>query len=138
MPTCKCCDYGTIHPEHCFHGERQDTTSDGWKRLLDLVEEAASDEREVFAPFGEMKREEAAQVVALPPAIGKLKAVKDLVLYGSYLVRIPQEIGEMTGLEWFVPYTSWRLHWFPFEITRCANLCMSTVSTRKLYGNYKY
>jgi hypothetical protein len=34
--------------------------------------------------------------------------------------------------------TSYRLHWFPFEITRCANLKRSTVSTRALYGNFKY
>jgi hypothetical protein len=64
--------------------------------------------------------------------------VKVLSLYGSHLVRIPPEIGEMANLEEFDPYTSYRLHWFPFEITRCKKLKRSRVSTRALYGNYKY
>jgi hypothetical protein len=64
--------------------------------------------------------------------------VKTLFLYGSYLVRIPPEIGEMASLETFDPYTSHRLHWFPYEITRCKGLKDSTVSTRALYGNYKF
>ena len=59
-------------------------------------------------------------------------------LYGSQLVRIPPEIGEMKSLEVFTPYTSYSLHWFPYEITRCTNLKESTVSTKALYGNYKY
>ena len=56
----------------------------------------------------------------------------------SSLTRIPPEIGEMSNLEKFSPYTSYRLHWFPYEILRCKNLADSTVSTRALYGNYKY
>ena len=43
----------------------------------------------------------------------------------------------MTSLERLTPYTSWRLHWLPYEITRCQNLVMSAVSTRCLYGNHK-
>jgi hypothetical protein len=58
-------------------------------------------------------------------------------LYGSKLKRIPPEIGEMGALEYFDPYTSYDLHWFPYEITRCKNLRDSRVSTRALYGNYK-
>lgn len=42
------------------------------------------------------------------------------MLYGSNLVRIPPEIGAMTSLEEFTPYTSYRLHWVPYEITRRA------------------
>ena len=41
-------------------------------------------------------------------------------------------------LEVFRPYTSRRLHWFPFEITRCTALRDSIVSTRNIYGNYQY
>ncbi len=111
---------------------------DGWKRLLDLVEQAARDERETFAPGRLIPYEEWVQVVTLPPTITKLKAVKHLMLYGSNLVRIPPEIGEMTGLETFTPYTSYRLHYFPYEITRCPKLRESTVSTRALYGNENY
>ena len=82
--------------------------------------------------------EEAAQIVTLPPSIGKLRSVKHLVLYGSYLVRVPSEIGKLTSLVEFSPYTSWRLHWLPYEITRCPKLIQSTISTRCLYGNFKH
>ncbi|MFJ8108868.1 leucine-rich repeat domain-containing protein [Streptomyces sp. NPDC096132] len=120
-----------------LHTERQDTSAPGWQRLLALVEEAAADGREEFRPLAELTAEERRQVVTLPPTIAKLKAVRHLMLYGSNLVRIPPEIGEMESLEEFTPYTSYRLHWFPYEVTRCANLRRSTVSTRALYGNFK-
>lgn len=47
-------------------------------------------------------------------------------------------VGEMTALADFDPYTSYKLHWFPYELTRCPSLRRSRVSTRALYGNYKY
>jgi len=40
-------------------------------------------------------------------------------------------------LQYFDPYTSYNLHWFPYEITRCTRLKSSRISTRVLYGNYK-
>ncbi|WP_369383224.1 leucine-rich repeat domain-containing protein [Streptomyces sp. cg36] len=120
-----------------FHTEQQDTSAPGWRHLLELVEEAAADGREEFRPLTGLSPEERRQVVTLPPTIAKLSAVRHLVLYGSNLVRIPPEIGAMTSLEEFTPYTSYRLHWFPYEITRCRNLTRSTVSTRALFGNYK-
>ena len=121
-----------------FHGERQDTSAPGWQHLLALVEEAAADGREVFRPLVEMSPQERRQVVTLPVTISKLTAVSHLVLYRSNLVRLPPEIGAMTSLEEFSPYTSARLHWFPYELTRCRNLVRSTVSTRSIFGNYKY
>ncbi|WP_405793652.1 leucine-rich repeat domain-containing protein [Streptomyces sp. NBC_01506] len=135
---CGCIEYG-IGPRQPtrFHPERQDTTAPGWIRLLELVEEAAADEREVFKPLVELTAEQRRQVVTLPPSIARLTSVKHLVLYGSNLVRIPPEIGAMESLEEFSPYTSYRLHWFPYELTRCPNLRRSTVSTRALYGSYK-
>ncbi|MER5432091.1 leucine-rich repeat domain-containing protein [Streptomyces sp. NPDC002588] len=123
--------------EPALHTERQDTSAPGWRRLCELVEEAAADGREVFSPLRELTAEERRQVVTLPPAIAELTAVRQLLLYGSNLVRVPPEIGAMTSLEVFDPYTSYRLHWFPYELTRCANLRDSTVSTRALYGNFK-
>jgi hypothetical protein len=78
------------------------------------------------------------QIVTLPPAIAKLTAVRHLVLYGTNLARIPPEIGAMTSLKVFEPYTSHRLHWYPYELTRCVRLADSTVSTRVLYGNFKF
>jgi hypothetical protein len=121
-----------------FHSDVQDTESEGWKRLLDLVEVAAADAREEFEPFRELTLEAESQVITLPPTIGKLKSVRRLVLYGTCLVRIPPEIGDMENLVEFKPYTSHRLHWFPYEITQCARLDASSVSTRALYGDYKY
>jgi uncharacterized protein (TIGR02996 family) len=132
---CRCCDGGSMP---YFHVETQDTECDAWKRLLDLVEEAAADGREKLAPLRGMSPSDRVQIVTLPATIAKLKAVKALNFYGSNLVRIPPEIGEMDGLEEFDPYMSYRLHWFPYEITRCKNLRESRVSTRALYGNYKY
>jgi len=85
-----------------------------------------------------VRAEERRQVVTLPPTIAKLTNVRNLVLYGSNLVRIPPEIGAMRSLEEFTPYTSYRLHWLPYEVTRCRNLRRSTVSTRALFGNHKY
>jgi hypothetical protein len=125
-------------PETHLHLEPQDTSLPGWLALLELVEEAARDRRETFSPKEALGAELWEQVVTLPPSIAKLKHVKKLNLYRSSLLRIPPEIGEMESLEQFVPYTSYGLHWFPYEITRCLRLKTSTVSTRALYGNYKY
>jgi hypothetical protein len=121
-----------------LHRERQDTDCDAWRRLLELVEEAVLEEVEVFAPLERLKPGEEIEIVTLPPTIANLKSVRGFYLQGSSLVRIPPEIGEMSNLEVFDPYQSYRLHWFPYEITRCPNLGHSTVSTRALYGNYKY
>ncbi|GIH66466.1 hypothetical protein [Microbispora siamensis] len=136
---CRCFDQDRVRPPHPvrFHPERQDTASPGWRHLLELVEEAAADGREVFRPLVELSPAEQRQIVTLPPTIAKLTEVKHLVLYGSNLVRIPPEIGSMTNLREFSPYTSHRLHWFPYELTRCRRLKASTVSTRSLYGNLK-
>ncbi len=38
----------------------------------------------------------------------------------------------MTSLEEFTPYTSYRLHWFPYEITRCTEAHQDTVSTHSV------
>ncbi|MGW7428187.1 leucine-rich repeat domain-containing protein [Streptomyces sp. NPDC054861] len=136
---CACFDRSKPHPRGRvgFHTERQDTSAPGWRRLLELIDEAAADGREEFRPLVELSPEERRQIITLPPSIARLTMVKHLVLYGSNLVRIPPEIGAMTNLEAFSPYTSYRLHWFPYELTRCEKLTRSTVSTRALFGNYK-
>jgi hypothetical protein len=77
------------------------------------------------------------EIITLPATISKLTAVRELELYGSHLVSLPPEIGAMSSLRSFDPYTSRRLHWLPYEITRCAALTDSRVSTRHLYGNIK-
>jgi len=74
---------------------------------------------------------------SLPKEISKLKNIKHLMLYGSNLERLPQEIGALELLNKFTPYTSRGLRWFPYELVQCRNLRESTVSTRELFGNRK-
>ncbi|WP_198543166.1 hypothetical protein [Pseudofrankia sp. BMG5.36] len=110
----------------------------GWLRLLALIEEAAADRRPVFTPFVELSAAERRQIITLPTTIATLTSVEHLGLYGTNLVRIPPEIGSMASLKNFDPYTSHRLHWYPYELTRCVLLADSRVSTRALYGNFKF
>jgi hypothetical protein len=121
-----------------LHCEVQDTTSDAWIALEQYVAEVAASGADELNPMEAIGPEKWEQIVTLPRSIRNLKSVRFLSLYGSQLVRIPPEIGEMTSLEEFDPYTSYCLHWFPYEITRCTQLKQSRVSTRALYGNYKY
>jgi hypothetical protein len=121
-----------------FHADKQDTSSPAWAMLEALIENAAAKRQTEFAPGLEMPAEYWEQIVILPTSIAKLSHVKKLYLYGSYLVRIPPEIGAMAALEELDLYSSYRLHWLPFEITRCAKVKQSRVSTRALYGSYKY
>jgi hypothetical protein len=136
---CYCFDQYEVRPptDVRLHPERQDTTADGWLRLLELIDQAAANGTTEFDPLRQMTAEQRLQVIELPPTIEKLTAVRKFSMYGSNLVRIPPEIAGVTSLHEFVPYTSHRLHWFPYEITRCQNLRDSTVSTRSLYGNRK-
>jgi len=118
--------------------EVQETDSHAWNSLeayIAKVREEGSDELNPMVGIGSEKWE---QIVTLPKSIGTLKSVKVLSLHGGHLVRIPPAIGDMTNLEEFDPYTSRCLHWIPYEITRCKHLTRSRVSTRCLYGNYKY
>lgn len=123
--------------ELVVHPDQQDRSSPQWQDLLSLIDAAVKDKREVFEPAKDLGNAVWSTIETLPPDIGRLKDVKHLLLYGSNLTWIPPEIGDMTALEEFTPYTSYRLHWFPYEITRCQNLKESTVSTRALYGNIK-
>lgn len=136
---CNCCtDQKDMEPfERRIHLERQDTECDAWKRLLDLIDQASSEEWEVFSPGEHLAPEDWMKIIELPKSISKLESVRFLELYGSNLRRIPPEIGFMYSLEEFNPYTSYCLHWFPYEITQCYNLRESCISTRALYGNPK-
>ena len=138
---CSCLDaqYDTNKRWHEleFHCEEQDTSCDAWKRLLEIIDRCAIDGVKIFEPGAEFEWEDWIKIITLPAAIAKLTRVREVRLYGSNLVRIPPEIGEMQELELFDVYTSYRLHWLPFEITRCANLKESRISTRALYGNFR-
>lgn len=132
------CFYGPQPWVVDLHREPQDTECDAWKILLDHIENVAASGGAEFQPRRQMTYEQWQQIATLPPTIAKLTQVTSIDLYGSYLVRIPREIGQMTSLVTFTPYTSYRLHWYPYEITRCPALRGSTVSTRALYGNVKF
>jgi len=115
----------------------QDTTTTAWARVLENVEQARKSSARVLAPLDGLTGEERSQIVTLPPTIGSLTEVRKLRLYGSHLVRLPPEIGGMSALRYLDVYTSHRLHFAPYELSRCRALKDSLVSTRKLYGNYK-
>jgi len=115
----------------------QDRNSVAWKRLCEYVDKVAFENREEFSPFEELGEELFSQIHTLPETISKLKNVTKVWLYGSKLKRIPPEIGKMESLKYFDPYTSYDLHWFPYELTNCKSLKDSRVSTRALYGNFK-
>jgi hypothetical protein len=121
-----------------LHAEVQDTTTVAWSLLLDNIDAARRTQSATLAPLRGLNGDERAQILTLPSTIGTLQHVKSLHLYGSHLVRLPPEIGEMAALEFLDVYTSYTLHYFPYELTRCPSLRMSRVSTRALYGNYKY
>ncbi|WP_291728324.1 leucine-rich repeat domain-containing protein [Bernardetia sp.] len=116
----------------------QDETSLAWKKLCEYVEKVAEEGIEEFHPYKYLGKELYSQIYTLPKTIAKLKKVKKIWLYGSKLKRIPPEIGEMESLKGFYPYTSYDLHWFPYEIINCKKIRDSTISTRALYGNYNY
>ena len=140
-PTCDC-----LSSQHnpgkwqdlALHGEIQNKNTQAWKALEAYIQKVAADGSDELNPIAGIGAEKWEQILTLPRSIGTLRSVKVLSLYGSHLVRIPPEIGEMTNLEEFDPYTSYCLHWLPYEITRCKKLKSSRVSTRALYGNYKY
>lgn len=115
----------------------QDTNSKAWEILCQYIDDLADSGHDEFSPAQVLGLEHYSRIHTLPQSINKLKQVKKMSLYGSQLKRIPPEIGEMEALEYFDPYTSYNLHWFPFEITNCKNLKDSRVSTRALYGNFK-
>ena len=139
-PTCSCFNFRgrKHHSLPRLHAELQDTSCDAWHLVIDNIGLAiARGDTDVDLLAG-LDGKQRQQVVTLPASIGQLKKVRELQLYGSHLVRLPPEIGDMTALEYLDVYTSYRLHFFPYEITRCRALKRSRVSTRALYGNYRY
>jgi len=75
--------------------------------------------------------------LTLSPKIGNLINLENFMIYGSKIAEIPREIGKLTKLTNFCPYTSYNLHYLPYEILKCP-LSDFTISIRALYGNYKY
>lgn len=121
-----------------LHRPVQDVRSRAWLHLLELIGEAVVENHEVFDPRSRMDPGDWESLVTLPPELGRLRAVRRLVLFSSNLECIPPEIGAMESLVDLDLYRSYRLHWLPYEITRCTNLVETRISTRALYGNNKY
>jgi len=120
-----------------IENEVQDRNSVAWKKLCEYIDEIAENGTDEFLPRKALGNRLFSQIYTLPKSISKLKKVKKVLLYGSNLKRIPPEIGQMESLENFIPYTSYNLHWFPYEIMDCKKLKDSTISTRAIYGNFK-
>jgi hypothetical protein len=120
-----------------LHADAQDVGAPGWRRTLDLVRSGVAGEMKVFEPSAHVPWDEWVKVLALPGEIADLTAVEQIRLYGSHLRRLPPQIGRMAALEDLDIYTSYSLHWLPFEVLRCAKLSKSRMSTRALYGNRK-
>ena len=114
-----------------LHDDIQDTGSDAWKRLCDQIETAIELEETELDLGG-------VQVVTLPRSIGKLTTLRRINLYGSHISRVPRELGLLPELTKLEPYTSYNLHYYPYELARAPKLSGSTVSTRALYGNFKF
>ncbi|SKC95571.1 hypothetical protein SAMN05660461_0433 [Chitinophaga ginsengisegetis] len=115
----------------------QDRSSEAWRKLCAYITLVVSEEREEFCPAEGIGPELYQQIYTLPESIAQMKKVKRVNLYGSMLKRIPVEIGQMDALETFSSYTSYDLHWYPYEIVHCKQLSSSTVSTRALYTHLK-
>jgi uncharacterized protein (TIGR02996 family) len=141
--SCPCSPATSYGPElepPQLHRQVQDTQSSGWKRLLELIEEAAADGRQEFDPRQDLSPEQWRDIITLPKTIAKLTQVYVLTLYGSNLVRIPPEIGAMAVLHDFDPYTSYALHFYPYELRRAGPGRSGPnfrESTRAVYGNGK-
>lgn len=118
-----------------LHVEEQDTSLVGWSKTVALIDSAAAESDEVLTPSEHIPWEEWMTSITLPKEISALKQVKILRLYGSHLRRLPPEIGQMSALKELDAYTSYGLHWLPYEVLRCRNLTSSRMSTRALYGN---
>ena len=140
-PSCECFElYGWPVKERgvpLLHAEQQDTCCVAWTTVVERVERAAIEQPEVFDPLAGLTDSQRSEVVTLPASISRLKGVRVLSVCCSALSWLPAAIGEMSSLEILDIYQSYRLHYLPFELTRCSLLKDSRISTRALFGNYK-
>jgi len=120
-----------------LHTEPQDQDTPGRRQLVELIRLTEKERLSAFEPSAHIPWEDWMRVVTLPAALGSLSLVKEVRLYGSHLRRLPPEIGRMKDLQDLDIYTSYSLHWLPYEVTRCRQLTKSRMSTRALYGNRK-
>jgi uncharacterized protein (TIGR02996 family) len=125
---------GDVSSPSYFHLEPQDRKSSGWMRLLELIDEAVADGRETFDASHGMTAKQIMEIRTLPESVAKLKKVRNFYFTNSYLIRLPAEIGEMTELEKLDLSHAARLHWFPYELTKCRKLKRLICQSTHLYG----
>ena len=118
-----------------LHAEMQNTSAPGWLALLALIDVSRS--ASVIEPAAILPADQWSDVITLPAEVQILTTVSQLRLYGSHLRRLPPEIGRLSALCNLDTYTSYSLHWLPYELTRCTRLRDTRMSTRALYGNVK-
>ncbi|MCP4150566.1 MAG: leucine-rich repeat domain-containing protein [bacterium] len=123
--------------ESILHMEEQSQTQRAWDIACEIFETAAKKGVKELSLGKIMDWQDYKALNTLPESIGELKDLKTLILYGSNISSIPREISGCKKLKSFDPYTSYRLHWLPYEITHCGKLIDSCISTRALYGNFK-
>jgi hypothetical protein len=126
-----------VWSESTFHVEKPSNSQRAWDIVCEIIEKTAKTGMKELNLGKIMDRPDYMELNTLPESIGELKDLETLILYGSNLTSIPREISGCVNLNYFDPYTSSRLHWFPYEIKRCRKLTDSCISTRILYGNYK-
>lgn len=123
--------------EPAFHVDPPHYSQRAWDIACEIIEHAAKQGVEELNLGLIMDRPDYKNLTTLPDSIGDLKDLTKLVLYGSNLSSLPRSISSCSKLKIFEPYTSYRLHWFPYELKKCQKLAKSCISTRALYGNYK-
>jgi len=128
---------GAERRESILHWVPQNTECEAWRKLVAYIEHCRTERRTKFALSEALSDEEKLDITTLPPSIGTLRNVQEMHLYGSNLSRLPPELGNLTELKRFDPYTSDGLHWYPYELVHCPRLTYSRVSTRISYGNHK-
>jgi hypothetical protein len=121
-----------------MHSEGRFTSQRAWDIACEIIESAERKCSKELNLGKVMDRSDYMALNSLPDSIGQLKNLEKLTLYGSNISYIPRAISGCENLQSFHPYTSYRLHWLPFEIRRCRKLSNSCISTRALYGNYKF
>jgi hypothetical protein len=124
-------------PDQVFHVDPPHHSQRAWDIACEILDHAAKRGVEELNLGLLMDRPDYMSLTTLPDSIGNLKDLTKLVLYGSNLSCLPRSISGCSKLKLFEPYTSYRLHWFPYELKKCRKLAKSCISTRALYGNYK-
>lgn len=69
----------------------------------------------------------------LPSGVWKLRNLRKLSCYRSAITHVSPQIGNLSKLTEFVPYTSYNLHWLPYEV-HDTRLPKAHISRRAMYG----